>query len=280
MKYRLLVVALIVVLTGMLAVSAQESQTLIVFAAASLTDAFEELGTAFAAENPGVEVLFSFAGSSDLAAQLVEGAPADVFASANNTQMNVARDGGRIAGSPRTFVKNRLVLIVPADNPVGITTLRDLANLGIQLIVAAPDVPVRTYADTMLERLAGDPTYGEEYRAAVLANMVSEEQNVRQVAAKIALGEGDAGIVYVSDVTPDISDHVIAISIPDYLNTIATYPIAITNDTPNPELAQAFVDYVLSDAGQDILEHWNFVSVHTAEISPTETSKEAGCRRP
>jgi molybdate transport system substrate-binding protein len=276
MKNRFIVALLLglIIAFGLWPAAAQESQTLTVFAAASLTDAFEEVATAFEAENPGVDVLFNFAGSSDLAAQLAEGAPADVFASANNTQMNVARDAERIAGRPHTFVKNRLVLIVPADNSDGITTLRDLANEGIQLVIAAPDVPVRTYTDTLLERLAADPAYGEEYLTAVLANVVSEEQNVRQVSAKVALGEADAGIVYVSDVTPDISNEVIAIPIPDYLNTIATYPIATTNDTANPELAQAFVDYVLSDAGQDTLVNWNFISVRIPEVPYTVTLPE------
>lgn len=274
MKKLWLVVICIALLVGTVAVSAQESQTLTVFAASSLTDAFEEIATAFEAENAGVDVLFNFGSSSTLATQLAEGAPADVFASANNTQMNVARDAERIAGRPRTFVKNRLVLIVPVDNPDGITTLRDLANEGVQLVIAAPDVPVRTYTDTMLQRLAADPAYGEEYSAAVMANVVSEEENVRQVSAKVALGEADAGIVYVSDVTPDISDQVIAIPIPDYLNTIATYPIAVTNDAANPELAQSFVDYVLSDAGQDILVNWNFISARIPEVPYTVTLPE------
>lgn len=265
MKRLLLSLVCVILLVGTSATFAQEN-TLIVFAAASLTDAFEEVATAFEAENAGVEVLFNFAGSSDLAAQLREGAPADVFASANNSQMNAARDAERIGATPRTFVKNRLVLIVPSDNPAGINTLLDLANDGVQLVIAAQDVPVRTYTDTMLSRLALDPAYGEAYSAAFMANVVSEEQNVRQVAAKVALGEADAGIVYISDVTPDISDAVIAIQIPDYLNTIATYPIAITDDTANPELAQAFVDYVLSDAGQAILVNWNFVSSTIPEI--------------
>ncbi|MDZ4768062.1 MAG: molybdate ABC transporter substrate-binding protein [Chloroflexota bacterium] len=240
---------------------AQETQTVTVFAAASLAEAFEAIGTVYAAENPGVEVIFSFASSSDLAAQLAEGAPADVFASANSRQMTVARDADRIAGRPRVFARNRLVLIVPADNPADITTLRDLANDGVKLVIAAPAVPVRTYTDTLLERLAADPAYGEEFREDVLANVVSEEQNVRQVAAKVALGEADAGIVYVSDVTPDLADAVIANPIPVALNTIAAYPIAVTDDAANPDLAQAFIDYVLSDAGQDILLKWNFIPV-------------------
>jgi molybdate transport system substrate-binding protein len=280
MKRRLLLVTLAVLgLTFILPTTTypaivQNGQTLIVFAASSLTNAFEEITSSFEAENTGVDVLFNFASSSELAAQLVEGAPADVFASANNAQMSVAIEGGRIAGNPRTFVKNRLVLVVPSDNSAQITTLRDLANEGVQLVIAAPDVPVRTYTDTLFERLAADPNYGETYRTAVLGNVVSEEQNVRQVSAKVALGEADAGIVYISDVTPDITEQVIAIPIPDTLNTIATYPVAITNDTANPELAQAFVEYVLSDAGQDILVSWNFISARIPEVAYTVTLPE------
>jgi molybdate transport system substrate-binding protein len=259
---------LLILLLGMSSsLHAQSRPTLVVFAAASLTDAFEDIATQFEAQH-NVEILFNFASSSDLAAQLAEGAPADVFASANNTQMNNVINAGRIADSPQTFAQNRLVLIVPFDNPAGISTLLDLANAGVKVVVAADGVPVRDYTNTMLDLLAADAAYGENYRMAVIANIVSEEQNVRQVAAKVALGEADAGIVYISDVTPDIADTVLALSIADELNTIATYPIAITDDTTQPELAQAFVDLVLADAGQDTLIAWNFVSIRTSQTSP------------
>ncbi len=271
MKRLVFSVLALLLLAGVAPVFGQDAPTLTVFAAASLTDAFTEIEAAFESAHPGVDVLYNFGGSSTLATQLSEGAPADVFASANNTQMNVARDAERIAGTPRTFVKNRLVLIVPADNPAGITGLRDLANDGVLLVLAAPDVPVRDYTDTMLERLAANPAYGEAYRTAVLANLVSEEDNVRQVAAKVALGEADAGIVYRSDVTPDIADAVIALPIPDAVNTLATYPIAVTDDSANPELAQAFVDYVLSDEGQDTLVKWGFTSVRIPALPATVT---------
>lgn len=250
-------------------VSRAQSASLTIFAASSLTDAFEDIGEAFKVDHPETEIIFNFASSSDLAAQLAEGAPADIFASANNNQMTAAREADRITGTPRTFAKNRLVLIVPFDNPASIATLRDLANAGVKLIIAAPDVPVRTYTDTMLERLAADASYGEAYRDSVMANVVSEEQNVRQVAAKVALGEADAGIVYVSDITSDIREQVTAIAIPDYLNTIATYPIAVTNDSANPELAQAFIAFVLSDAGQSLLTAQNFISVTIPELPET-----------
>jgi molybdate transport system substrate-binding protein len=238
-----------------------DDETLIVFAASSLTEAFEEIAAAFEAEHPGVDVVLNFGSSSTLAAQLAEGAPADVFASADTRQMDAAREAGRIAEPVRVFAHNRLTLAVPADNPARIESLIDLAKPGILLVVAAPEVPVRVYTDAMLARLAADPAYGDDYRAAVLANIVSEEDNVRQVVAKIALGEADAGIVYQSDITPDITESVTAIPIPDKYNSLAEYPIAVTDDTARPELAQAFVDFVLSDAGQAALAQWGFIPV-------------------
>jgi molybdate transport system substrate-binding protein len=270
-----LVWSILFLLGSLLTVRAQEPQSLTIFAAASLTNAFEDIGTAFEIAHPGVDITFNFASSSDLAAQILEGAPADVFASANLAQMQVVQDGDSLASEAQPFVQNRLVLIVPADNPAQITTLNDLANDNVQLILAAPGVPIRSYTDTLLERLASDPAYGEAYRTAVLNNLVSEEQNVRQVAAKIALGEADAGIVYVSDVTPDVGEQVIAIPILDALNTLATYPIAITQQSTHPALAQDFINYVLSAEGQAILAAWNFIPVSTPQAEPSATP---GCR--
>jgi molybdate transport system substrate-binding protein len=239
---------------------AQESRTLVVFAAASLADAFEDIAADFEAANPGVDVLFSFGGSSELAAQIAEGAPADVFASANPRQMGAAQEAGRIdADAPRIFARNKLTLIVPADNPAGIESLAGLAQPGLTLVVASEGVPVRDYTEAMLALLAEDASFGAAYVEAFRANIASEEPNVRQVAAKVALGEADAGIVYASDVTPDLRESVLAFDIPDAVNTIAEYPIAALNDSPQPELAQAFVDAVLSDTGQTALETWGFL---------------------
>lgn len=270
---------LIVLLTGLMtpAAHAQAERTLTVFAAASLTDAFQEIAQGFETANPDVTVQISFAGSSNLALQLVEGAPADVFASANNRQMQVVRDAERLTDAPQTFAKNRLVLIVPSDNPAGIQTLEDVASGGVLLVVAAEGVPVRDYTNTMLDNLAA--VYGEDFRSAVMNNIVSEEENVRQVAAKVALGEADAGFVYVSDVTPDIADDVMALPIPDTFNTIATYPIGAINDTEQPELAQAFIDYVLSDEGQDTLVRWNLISVRIPPVSDQITLSSDGTLR-
>ncbi|MBX3059514.1 MAG: molybdate ABC transporter substrate-binding protein [Anaerolineae bacterium] len=232
--------------------------TLTVFAASSLTDAFTEIGALFEEQYPGSTVRFNFGASSDLATQLAEGAPGDVFASANARQMENAVAAGRIAGEPANFLTNSLVLIVPADNPAGIETLADLANEGVKFVTAAPDVPIRGFTDQMLDNAAADPAYGEEFKTAVLANIVSEEANVRQLAAKVVLGEADAGVVYKSDVTPDIADQVQVIEIPESLNVVAVYPIAPINDSASPETAQAFIDLVLSDEGQAILSKWGF----------------------
>jgi molybdate transport system substrate-binding protein len=248
---------------------AQSNTTLTVFAASSLTNAFGDIKAAFEQANPGVTVAYSFGGSNTLATQLSQGAPADIFASANATQMNVAVTAKRISGQPKTFAKNRLVLIVPANNPANIATLKDLAKPGIKLVLAAAGVPVRDYTNTMLDKLVQNPAYGADYKTAFLKNVVSEETDVRQVSAKVSLGEGDAGFVYRSDVTPDIVSKVQIIQIPDTVNTIATYPIAATNNSANADLAQKYIAYVLSDAGQQTLVKWNFISANIPVLPPT-----------
>lgn len=271
MKFKRILGFLLVVLAiGLVPAAAQSStatpeassggQSLTIFAASSLTDAFNEIATNFKAANPGTDITFNYGGSSTLVAQLSQGAPADIFASANNTQMAAAQKAGRIGGTPVTFAKNRLVLIVPADNPAHIQTLHDVANSGVKLVVAAQGVPVRDYTETMLKALAADSTYGDAYVTAFRANIVSEEANVRDVSAKVALGEADAGFVYRTDVTPDIASKVMVIQIPDLYNTIATYPIAVTNDSANAALAQKFIDYIMSDDGQKVLTSWNFIT--------------------
>lgn len=233
--------------------------TLNVFAAASLSEAFAEIGAAFDTAHPGTTTTFNLAGSNQLATQIAEGAPADVFASANNTQMNAAIDTGRIvSGSQQTFVNNRLVLITPPDNPGNLTSVADLAVPGLKLVLAAPEVPVGQYSLDFLDKAAADPELGEAYKEAVLANLVSQEENVRAVLAKVVLGEADAGIVYTSDVSAAEGD-VLQVEIPDALNTIATYPIAALADSANAELAQAFVDYVLSADGQAVLAKYGFI---------------------
>jgi molybdate transport system substrate-binding protein len=150
------------------------------------------------------------------------------------------------------FVSNRLTIVVPADNPAGIQSLEDLGEPGVQLILSVEGVPVRDYADDMVAELPAD------FQEQFYANVVSEEDNVRQVSAKVALGEADAGIVYTSDITPDIAEQVQQIIIPDAQNVIAGYPIAPLVDAPHPDLAQRFVGFLLSPDGQEILSRWGF----------------------
>jgi len=241
---------------------ASESTILTVFAAASLTDAFGEIGQNFTAANPGVDFVFNFAGSNQLATQLGEGAPADVFASANARQMVVAIEAGRIVtGTPRTFTRNRLVAVTPTDNPAGITTLEGLATPGVKIVFAVKEVPVGQYSLDFLDKAAADGSLGAGYKEAVLANVVSEEENVRAVLTKVTVGEADAGIVYNSDITREAAEAVQRIEIPDALNTIAAYPIATVEDSANAELAQKFVDYVLSPAAQAVLVKYGFLAV-------------------
>jgi len=233
-------------------------QKLTVFAAASLTDAFNEISEKFKQQNPGVTFEFNYSGSPQLRTQLEQGATADVFASANTTEMNNAiKSGLVVSGTQKTFVRNRLAVIVPKDNPGGINELKDLAKPGLKIVLAAPAVPVGGYALNALDKMNAD--FGATFSQTVLSNVVSQEDNVKQVVAKIQLGEGDAGIVYSSDVTSDAAAKVTKIDIPDKYNVLATYPIAVLQSSPQAELAAKFVDYVLSAEGQAILQKWGFI---------------------
>jgi molybdate transport system substrate-binding protein len=236
------------------------SGTLTVFAAASLTESFTELGQQFEAEHPGVKVVFNFAGSQALSQQLGEGAPADVFASANTKEMMNAVASGRVAdGSQKTFAHNKLVVIYPKDNPAGLAKLQDLASPGLKLVLAAKEVPVGKYSLEFLDKASQDATFGPAFKDGVLKNVVSYEENVKAVLTKIVLGEGDAGIVYQTDISLDKADKVGRLEIPDALNTVATYPIAVVSDAQQMELAGAFVDLVLSAQGQAILARYGFL---------------------
>ena len=232
-----------------------EARTLTVFAAASLTDAFTEIGETFQTANPGVTVTFNFAGSQALRTQIEEGAPADVFASASGKEMDAAIEGKFIAeDSKQVFLTNKLVVILPADNPAGLETLEDLANSGVKIVLAAEEVPVGNYARQALDLMNG--SFGADFKDKVLANVVSNEDNVKQVVSKVQLGEADAGIVYTSDAVaaPELK----SIEIPAELNVIAKYPIAPLVESENAYLAQAFINYALSDEGQAILAKWGF----------------------
>lgn len=239
------------------AVFPEDGGELTVFAAASLTDAFGEIKVDLEAAHPGLSITYNFAGSQALVTQMGEGAEADVFASANNTQMKAAQEKDLIAGDPVTFVRNELVIVTPPDNPAGIDSPDDLGASGLRLVLAQAEVPVGRYA---LEAVCGmsqdTATFGEDFVGRVAGNVVSEEEDVRDVLAKVELGEADAGIVYVSDAFIG-GDQVQQVKIPAGFNILATYPIATTTGG-DEALGDAFITYVLSDDGQATLADYGF----------------------
>jgi molybdate transport system substrate-binding protein len=234
--------------------------TVTVFAAASLTESFTQIGKRFEAENPGVKIEFNFAGSQALRAQLESGARADVFASANAKEMNTAWSEFLVKpGTIHDFARNRLVVIFPKDNPAKIGTLNDLGRRGAKIDVADASVPVGKYTLQMLDQMSTDPAYGPEFKKDFLANVVSQEENVKSVVSKIRLGEADAGVVYLTDVTAGAAKDVQTLNVPDSVNLIASYPIAVVAKSPQAMLAEKFEDFVLSDQGQEILHDFNFI---------------------
>lgn len=246
----------------------QVPRELTVFAAASLTDAFEEIGRAFEQTNPDIRVVFNFAGSQQLAAKLGQGAPADVFASANQRQIDTVIAAGRVdRATVRIFTQNSLVVVTSVSVREPILGLQDLARPGLRLVIADEAVPVGGHTLEFLRNAAADPAFGAAYRMAVLANVVSYEDNVRAVLSKVALGEGDAGIVYVSDMLAD-SAQVERIDIPAHLNIIAAYPVAPLADSPNRAQADAFIAYLFSDEAQRILTRYGFSTPVVATSTP------------
>lgn len=238
--------------------TAPEPATLTVFAAASLTDAFNEIGANLEAANPGLEITFNFGGSQTLRTQIEEGAPADVFASANQKEMDAMVAGSFVnADHVEKFISNRLIVIMPADNPAGLESLADLAKPGVKLVLAAQEVPVGNYTLQVFDKLNVSLEAG--FKDKALANVVSYENDVRQVVAKVQLGEADAGVVYGSDAVAVLALE--KIDIPVAENIVALYPMAALEQSANGELAQAFIDYALSDEGQAILQKWGFLPV-------------------
>lgn len=237
-----------------------QSVNITVMAAASLTEAFQEVGAEFERQYPGGNVNFNFAGSQQLAQQIVQGAQADVFASANQAQMDTVIENGEVSpAAVQIFAQNRLVVIFPKDNPGEINTLQDLARAGLKIDLAAKEVPVGRYSLDFLDKANLDPAFGADFREKVLGNVVSYEDNVKAVLTKISLGEADAGIVYTTDAAAATPGSITQMEIPDALNVIASYPIAVLNTSQDQESAQAFVDLVLSPSGQEILAKHGFL---------------------
>lgn len=259
MSLRKLVLLLPLSLTGAAGVSrALPRTTLTVFAAASLTDAFTELGQQLEAARPGTQVRLNFAGSQQLALQLEQGATADLFASADRRWMDRMDSLGLTAGPARIFARNALVVALPESDPGHISGLADLARPGLKLVLAADAVPAGRYARAALRALEGRPGYPAGYADRVQANVVSEEENVRSVVAKVQLGEADAGIVYRSDATGRAAHGLVAIPFPPELGQLAKYPIARLKTRPSPAAAEAFLRLLFSPAGQAVLARHGF----------------------
>lgn len=232
-----------------------QSRTVTVFAAASLTDAFRSLQPAFEKHTPGVKVRFNFGASSQLRTQIEQGAPADVFASADHAQMQPLVSAGLVS-PPRTFARNRLVVVVPSANPGQVRSARDLARPGLRVVTTAESVPIGRYTQEALRKLSGTPGYGADFARRVNANVASRETNVRGVLAKVELGEADAAIVYETDARS--STRVKSLPIPATANVLAEYPIAVVTATRQRPAAEAWTRFVLSPEGRAALHRFGF----------------------
>lgn len=246
---RIVIAALVLLLAGCGAGGAPGAETrhLTVLAASSLTDVFGQLERSFEAANPGVDVRISFGGSSELASQILNGAPADVFASANQAQMRKVVQAGLAAGQPQPFATNTLTIVTPPGNPAGIRSFADLARPGSTVVVCAPQVPCGS-ATEQLERAAG----------TTLAP-ASEEPDVKSVLGKVQAGEADAGLVYVTDAR-SAGVTVQAVAFPEAAAAVNSYPITVLREAPQPGLAKAWVDLVVGHEGQQALQAAGFGS--------------------
>jgi molybdate transport system substrate-binding protein len=218
---------------------------IIVFAAASLKKSFTEIGERFKTDNPGADVQFSFAGSSTLVTQLTQGAPADVFASADTANMDKAVKAGLVADNPVTFASNTLTIAVAPGNPKHVNSFQDLTKPGLNVVVCAPQVP------------CGSATQKVENATGVHLNPVSEELSVTDVLSKVTAGQADAGLIYITDAI-DASNKVTSVAFPEAAGAVNTYPIAVLKQSKNAELATKFVKLVTAEAGQEILSAAGF----------------------
>jgi len=231
----------------------EPSGEVVVFAAASLTDAFGQLGRDFERENPGIKVTLNFAGSQSLRTQIENGAEAQVFASASADHIDGLRGAGLVEASS-VFATNRLVIVVPPSNPAGITSLSDLPNAE-RLVLAGESVPAGRYTDEVIAKAATQ--LGNDFPGRVARKVVSREAHVRQTLQKVVLGEADAAVVYATDAA-SVGDKVKVIAISDAVNVVAEYPIAVVKGGGRAELGQRFVDFVRSEAGREKLADFGF----------------------
>jgi molybdate transport system substrate-binding protein len=247
---------------------------LVVFAAASLRESFEALGASFEQAHPGVKVRLNLAGSQELRTQLEQGAAADVFASADTKNMSALAPQGLVK-APVVFARNEPVIVVPRDNPAGIRAFGDLVKTK-RLVVGAPEVPIGGYTVKIFD--AAGKKLGPALRAQLDAAVVSRELNVRQVLAKVTLGEADAGIVYRTDALA-AKDKAAIVAIPADLNVQADYPVAVVSASKQPELAHAWVQLLLSPEGQERLAGAGFLpaapAARTAAPAPGKAQAPA-----
>jgi molybdate transport system substrate-binding protein len=239
------------------AAPAVDEPDLTIFAAASLTGAFGDLAAPWSGDHPGSELVLSLDSSSTLRAQIEQGAPADVFASADTKNPQALSDACLAGGPVTPFAGNTLVIVIPAGNPGGLESPADLARPGLRIVAAGPDVPITKYATQAIANLAALTGYPADFASAVAANVVSEEDNVKAVLAKIELGEGDAAIVYVTDAAS--SRLVATIPIPDEANVPATYAAVIVRASLDLDLAARFVALLTGQTGQAILSSHGFL---------------------
>jgi molybdate transport system substrate-binding protein len=230
---------------------------LLVFGAASLKGVLERAKAAYEAATPGLTLTISTDSSSALETQIEQGAPADVFLSADTTNPRKLVGAGLADGDPVTFAQNKLTVIVPADNPAGIRSPADLARAGVKVIAAGDQVPITRYASQLVAKLATESGYPADFAAAYAANVVSREDNVKAVVAKVELGEGDAGIVYETDAKA--STRVRTIEVPDAANVSAAYSGIVVQTSPNATAARAFLEWIAGPAGQAILGSFGFL---------------------
>lgn len=230
---------------------ADDSRDVTVFAAASLRESFEDLARAFEARHPGLKVRLNLAGSQELRTQIEHGARADVFAAADQKHMD-ALVTAKLAAAPRVFARNTPVVIVPRGNPAKVGSFDQLPGAR-KIVIGVPEVPIGSYTLQILDKA------GAAFKDRVLAHVASRELNVRQVLAKVALGEADAGIVYRTDAMAS-KDKVEIIEIPVKVNVVAEYPVAVLAKAPQPAAAKAFVDLLLSADGQKRLAAVGFVA--------------------
>jgi molybdate transport system substrate-binding protein len=230
---------------------------LTIFAAASLKGALDDVKTAYEGLNPGSTITVSTDSSSALETQIEQGAPADVFLSADAAKPQKLVDGGFASGEPVAFAGNKLTIIVPTGNPAGLASPKDLARPGLKVIAAGDAVPITKYATLLVKNLAAQAGYPADFEAAYTANIASKEDNVKAVVSKVELGEGDAGIVYVTDAAA--SDKVDTIDIPDEANVPATYAGVVVKASRNRDAATACLEWLAGPAGQAILAKFGFL---------------------